>query len=117
MTIMLDGYREYGDFSEAIQTSTSGDNTILAAQGAGIIIVPTGYWFMANGAVNVKWKSGAGTDKTGLHYFAAAGSGLTVPEAVRGLFKTAANEALVLNLSGAVAVGGLVWGKIFKVIA
>lgn len=94
--------------SAPIAVSSSGDNTIVTAV-AGKKIRVLGYVLVANAAVNTKWKSGAGTDKTGLLYNAANG-GVSAP--VVGdpsevfWFETAAGEALVLNLSGAVAVGG-----------
>lgn len=61
----------------------------------------------ANGAVNVKWQSHVTpTDLTGLMYFAAAGDGIVLPFNPLGWFQTNSGEALDINLSGAVAVGG-----------
>lgn len=95
-----------------IAASSSGANVIVAAA--------PGYkyrvlaWVLSfGGTVNAKWQS-ASTDKTGLFYGAA---GVVVPSAELpdtsrttqpAHFETAANEALNLNLSGAVAVGGYV---------
>jgi len=90
-----------------ISTSASGDTTIVAAQ-TGKRFRVLSWDLTVNGAVNVKWKSGASTDKTGLYYFSAAGSGISAPEAENGLFETVAGDALVINLSGLVAVGGRV---------
>jgi hypothetical protein len=89
----------------AIAASSSGDNTVVAAVTSKKIRVLR--WDLAaNGNVNAKWKSGASTDKTGLYYLTqyAGVGGSYCPV---GLFETAAGEALVLNLSGAVAVGGV----------
>lgn len=66
------------------------------------------YTLSAAGAVNAKWRSGTSTDLSGLIYLAAAGSsadagGVAPPE---GVFETAAGQALTLDLSAAVAVGG-----------
>jgi hypothetical protein len=60
---------------------------------------------VANAAVNAKWQSATAGDKSGLLYLAANG-GVVAPESPRGYFETAAGEALQLNLSAAVAVGG-----------
>lgn len=92
-----------------IATSTSGDNTIVAAV-TGRKIRVLGYVLSANAAVNTKWRS-ASTDKTGLRYFGSAGQESIAPlsdDPEVFWFETAAGEALVLNLSGAVAVGGYV---------
>lgn len=87
----------------AIAASASGDNPIVAVV-AGKKIRVLSYVLMANGAVNAKWRS-ATTDKSGLLYFAANG-GAVAPHTPVGHLETAAGEALNLNLSGAVAVGG-----------
>lgn len=94
----------------AIAASSSGDNTLVAAVTAQRIHV-VALHLSYSGAVNSKVKSGAGTDLTGLSYGATAGNGYVLPHSGdRGAWwlRTASGEALVLNLSGAVAVGGLV---------
>jgi hypothetical protein len=89
-----------------ISASSSGNNTLVAAVTSKKIRV-LAYNLIGNGAVNVKFQSGAGgTDKTGLKYIAAAGGGICAPFSPAGWFETAANTLLNLNLSGAVAVGG-----------
>jgi hypothetical protein len=93
----------------AIAASGTGDNTVVAAV-TGKKIRVTRYELSASAAVNAKWRSGT-TDVTGLLYLAAAGA--TVDSGKSGeqndfLFETAAGQALVLNLSGAVPVGGFV---------
>lgn len=61
----------------------------------------------SNGTVNVKWQSHVTpTDKTGLFY-EVANTGYTMPFSPVGWFETVAGEALDINLSGAVAVGGV----------
>jgi hypothetical protein len=86
-----------------ITASASGATSIVAAVTSKKIRVLS--WnLVCNAAVNVKWLSAA-TDKTGLHYFAANG-GISVGFNPFGHFETAATEALNINLSGAVAVGG-----------
>jgi hypothetical protein len=88
-----------------IVASASGATTIVAAVGGKKIRVLR--WSLsANGAVNVKWQSHVTpTDITGLHYmtqFSTAG-GAYCPA---GIFQTLTGEALDINLSAAVAVGG-----------
>jgi hypothetical protein len=61
---------------------------------------------VAAAAVNVKWQSHVlPTDLTGLAYFAANG-GYVLPFNPVGWFQTVAGEALDINLSASVAVGG-----------
>lgn len=88
----------------AISASSSGDNTVVAAVTSKKIRVLR--WSLsANGAVNAKWKSATAGDITGLRYLQQyGGGGGTLCEI--GHFETTAGEALVLNLSAAVAVGG-----------
>ncbi len=89
----------------AITASTSGATTIVALVGGKRIRVLR--WSLSsNGSVNIKWQSHVSpTDLTGLHYmvqFASAG-GAYCPQ---GIFQTISGEALDINLSASVAVGG-----------
>lgn len=89
-----------------ISCSTLGNNTIVAAVTSKKIRV-LGYNLMGNGAVNVKFQSGAsGGDITGLKYIAGAGGGICAPYNPVGWFETTAGVLLNLNLSAAIAVGG-----------
>lgn len=91
----------------AISTSASGDSAVVAAV-VGKQIRVLDYLLMGNGAVNAKFRS-ATTDITGLHYIASAGQGANGGGfSPIGKFQTVAGEALNINLSGAVAVGGWV---------
>lgn len=87
----------------AISASASGDTSLVAAIASTIIRVVS-LCIIANGTVNVKFKR-ASTDITGLYYL-VANTGVVLPEATRGWFETGTNEALQINLSAAVAVGG-----------
>jgi hypothetical protein len=88
-----------------ITASSSGATTIVSAVSSKKIRV-LAMGLVANGAVNVKWQSHVTpTDKTGLAYLAANG-GYILPYNPVGWFETIAGEALDINLSGAVAVGG-----------
>jgi hypothetical protein len=102
--VLADGATSLVPRYVAVAASASGDNTVIAAVAGRRIVVLCGK-LMANGTVNSKWKSGASTDITGLEYL-IANDGYVLPFAQCGWFATATGEALVLNLSGAIAVGG-----------
>lgn len=89
----------------AIAASSSGANEIVAAV-TGKKIKVLAYLLSAAGSVNAKWQR-ASTDITGLHYM-VANSQVPSPFSPVGLFETASGEALNLNLSVGVAVGGYV---------
>jgi|SRR5215469_7752383 len=99
--------------SAPINISTSGDNTLVAAQ-PGRRVRVLGFLLAGAGAVNATWKDGAGTALSGPLALAAAGGTITAPIAppVVGsqLFwmATGVGQSLVLNLSAAVGVGGVV---------
>ena len=90
--------------TEPISDANSGDNTILSAV-SGLRIKVYAIHFNVTGTVNMKWLSGS-TDLTGdMNFQAREGYTAAVnPPAI--LLQTAAGEALILNLSGAVAVDG-----------
>ncbi len=89
----------------AITSSSSGATTIVSAV-AGKKVYVLRWSLSANGNVNVNWQSHTTTgNATGLHYltqYATAG-GAYCPA---GIFATTAGEALDINLSASVAVGG-----------
>jgi len=89
-----------------IAAANSGATTIIpAVTGKKIRVLAAK--IVANGGVNVKWQSHfTPTDLTGLSYYAAAGDGEVLPFNPVGWFQTNASEALDINLSGAIAVGG-----------
>lgn len=91
----------------SIAASASGNNTLVAAAGAGKKIRVLAATLSFNGSVNAKFQSGAGgTDLTGLTY-GVVNAGFVLPYNPHGWFETAANTLLNLNLSAAVAVGGM----------
>lgn len=97
----------------AIAASSSGANAVVAAA-SGIKYRVLGFVLSFSGTVNAKWQSGS-TDRTGLFYGVAnvvvASPALPVADRQTrptAQFETSAGEALTLNLSGAVAVGGYV---------
>lgn len=86
-----------------IAASSSGNNTIVAAVSAKRIRVLS-VTLIATAAVNVKWISGA-TDISGVMNFAINGG--YSANCPTGLLRNVnVNENLILNLSGAIAVGG-----------
>ena len=87
-----------------ITASSSGQNEIVAAV-TGKRIRVLSYNYVCNGTVNVAWRSGATTVIGGLGYF-VANTGKVCPKNEDGWFQTAVGEALNVNLSGAVAIGG-----------
>jgi len=88
-----------------ITASSSGATTVVAAVTSKKIRVIS-YVVVANAAVNIKFQSHVTpTDKTGLLYLAANG-GVSGAYAPTGHFETISGEALDINLSGAIAVGG-----------
>jgi hypothetical protein len=89
-----------------IDESSSGASTLVAAVTSKRIVVYSLY-LVADGAVGVKFQSHTTpTDLTGLASVAANG-GLVLPFNQDGWFRTASGEALDINLSDAVAVGGV----------
>jgi len=94
--------------SVAIAESATGDHTIVAAQ-TGKSIYVFAWNISYNGAVNIKFTDGAsGAALTGLFYGVANAGGGNAVTPPSYLFNTSASTALVLNLSGNVAVGGIV---------
>jgi hypothetical protein len=88
-----------------IVASASGATTVVAAVTSKKIRVLS-YVLVANAAVNTKFQSHVTpTDLTGLEYLGSNG-GVSAGFSPAGHFETVAGEALDINLSGAVAVGG-----------
>lgn len=89
----------------AVAASSSGDNSLVTATASQTTRVFAAM-LTNNGTaeVSIKWRS-ATTDLTGLTILYPGGS-LFLPYCGEPYFVTATNEALNLNLSAAVAVGG-----------
>jgi hypothetical protein len=91
----------------SISASSSGDNTVVSADATRRIRVLS-YVVVSAGTVNVAWKSGAGTSLSGAMPL-VANTGVASPIGTPSggwLLETATNQALVLNLSAAIAVTG-----------
>lgn len=93
-----------GSGSQAIITASTSGNTQVVAAVASKIIRVLSYNYTCNGTVNVKFQSNT-TDKSGLGYF-VANTGKVCNWNPDGWFQTNSGEALNINLSGNVAVGG-----------
>lgn len=91
----------------AIDAATSGDNTLLAAQGAGNKIRVHQLVLVAAGTVNVRFESGAGGTALSGQMNLVANTGFVLPYSPIGWFETAANTLLNLELSAAVSVDGV----------
>lgn len=92
---------------QKISASSSGATTIVAAVTSKKIRV-LAWDAVVNAAVNFKWQSHVTpTDLTGLYYMAGQGGGVARAFSPVGYFETVSGEALDINLSGAVAVGGV----------
>ena len=92
-------------FSAILFANTSGASVEVAAV-AGRRIKVLAYDLVCAAAVNVKWQS-AGTDISGLQAFGANG-GKVCNFNPSGWFTTVVSEALNINLSAAVQVGGTI---------
>jgi hypothetical protein len=92
----------------AVSAATAGDHTLVAAV-TGQKVKVLGALLIGAGAVSVKFNSDS-TALTGVMPLAVEGNGLVMPMTHRGYhwLETAAGAALVLNLSGSVAVTGII---------
>jgi hypothetical protein len=86
-----------------VDASSSGNTAVVAAQGSGVKVRVLSCKVVASAAVTVKFNS-ASTQISASDSLAANG-GYVLPYSPHGWFETAANEALNVNLSGAVATG------------
>lgn len=91
----------------AVNASSSGDNTLVALV-AGKQIIVREYCLVPAGSVSIKFKSSAATDLMGAVPLGASNvpPGLAAGNNGSDRFTTNVGEALILNLSGAVAVTG-----------
>lgn len=96
-----------GTLHAVIDHATSGDNTIVAAPGAGKKIRVIGFFLVAGGAVTARFESGAsGTALTGQMSLAANGGVVSAYNPGGCFADCAANTLLNLELGGAVSVDG-----------
>lgn len=94
--------------SVAVNFASSGNNTILAAQGAGKRIAVMGAFIQSDGTVDFRFEDGAdGTAKTGQQPLAVR-EGFVLPIGSHPWFVGSANTLLNGELSGAINVHGIV---------
>lgn len=89
-----------------IDHASSGDNTLVAAQGAGKKIRVLSYVLVSAGTVTARFESGAGGTALTGQMTTAVNSVISSGFNPYGHFETAANALLNLELSGAVSVDG-----------
>lgn len=100
--LVSDGDNVAPNFAK-IDANNSGDATIVAAVSGKRIKVIAGFYVVASD-LTVKWKSNS-TALTG-DLPISGHSGMILPLCQVGYFVTAVGEALILNLSSGVAIGG-----------
>ncbi len=91
--------------TEALSDASSGNNTIVAAV-TGARIKVYAIHFNVVGTVNMKWVDGTVGDLTGDMNFQAREGYTNAVTPPAFLLATTAGEALILNLSAAIAVDG-----------
>ena len=89
-----------------IDDAVSGDNTLVAAAGAGNKIRVLAAFLVSAGTVNVRFESGAGGTALTGQMNLVANTGFVLPYNPKGWFETAANTLLNLELSAAISVDG-----------
>ena len=98
-----------------ISCASSGDNTIIAAPGAGKTIVIDHINFIVTTAVTVTFKSGS-TSLSGAYPFDTKQAMAldNAMQAEKGVITCGTNEAFIINLGGAVQVSGFVRYRIIN---
>jgi hypothetical protein len=91
--------------SAPIDVSAAGDNEVVAAVENRRIRV-LGYTLIAGGAVNAKWAAASGDFSGPLPLAANTGASPSPATPPAFIFETEVGEALDLNLSAAIPVGG-----------
>ena len=89
----------------AAEPALSGDNIIVAAQGAGRRIAVFGYALQGGGTVTAKFTDGASGTQLSMAWSFLVREHTENPPGRQPLWIGTANTALILNLSGATAVG------------
>jgi len=98
----------YPVLSAIINDSSSGDNTIQAAAGAGLRIAVLGCVIVSDGTTDVRWEDGAGGTAFTGQIPLQAREGFVMPIGPQPWFVGAANTLLNLELTAAVNVHGIV---------
>jgi len=105
-SVVMDGTTAMTPGFDSINVATSGNNTLLAAQGAGNKIRVLSLFLVSAGVVNVRFESGANGTALSGQMPLVANTGFVLPFNPAGWFETADNTLLNLELSAAVSVDG-----------
>lgn len=103
-SVLMQGTSERTVARAAISAASSGDNTLVAAQGASAKIRVLSYTLVAASSVDVRFEDGAGG--TALSGVMTLDKGITVAYSPHGHFEGSANTLLNLELGAAVQVSG-----------
>lgn len=106
--VIMQGLTERTPVFASVDVASSGDNTLVSAQGASNKIRVHQVFLMAAAAVTARFESGAGGSALTGQMQIAANGGFVLPFSPLGWFETAANTLLNLELSGAVSVDGVI---------
>lgn len=110
---IMQGLTERTPVFAVIDKATSGDNTLVAAQGSGNKIRVYSLFMVSTGIVTVRFESGAGGTALTGHMSLVANTGFVLPHNPLGWFETAADTLLNLELSAATSVDGcMVWSVV-----
>lgn len=91
------------DKTSFVNASALGNTQVVAAQGAGVKIRVHGFLVVTTAAQTVKFQSATTDISAGFPL--AANGGVSTPYYPGGMFETAANQALNINLGVATAAG------------
>jgi hypothetical protein len=91
-----------------INAAAAGNNTIVAAQGAGVKIRVVGFFLLNTTALIATFQSGAGGAAITGPLALQTGQYINSGFSTQGWFETAANALLNLNLSAATQVSGAI---------
>lgn len=105
---MASGTSILGEPQFAVLSGAAGDNTLVAAQGAGVKIRVLGFMLVPAASAVVTFQSATGgTALTGAMTLAAP---IWIESCPLGLFETAANALLNLHQTGVIQLSGwLIW--------
>ena len=106
--IIMQGLTERTPVNAVIDAASSGDNTIVAAQGSGNMIRVHQAFLVAAGTVTARFESGASGTALSGQMNLVANTGFVLPFSPMGWATTAANTLLNLELSAAVSVDGII---------
>ena len=101
----ISGASDFGSplFSPVTASNTGATTIVTGVNGRKLRVMAANV--IASNVVNVKWQTQSGADLTGLAYLTSNG-GYILPYNPIGWFETVISDALIINLSGSIPVGG-----------